>query len=75
MATLHTKRFGSFTATIEPNDDRPGVNCYVDKGRATASLECADSEGYLTDSDTNEEVYFPAEVGDAIRAWAELYGY
>lgn len=74
MSVLAKKKFGSFTATIEPNEDREGVNCYIEKGRATASLECADCEGHL-EMPNGEEVYFPAKVGNAVRAWAETFGY
>lgn len=63
-----------FTAEIEPNADREGVNCYVYKGRYSASLECADDNGFLTDNDDRELTVPPGTLA-AILTWARGHGY
>jgi hypothetical protein len=64
------KQFGKFTAEIEPNEDRPGVNCYVSVGDHMSSLACAQDQGYIDD-----EVIISNRVLDQIEYWALEQGY
>jgi hypothetical protein len=71
---MTSKRFGHLTATIEPNEDREGVNCWVYAGRASASLACLEDNGSLS-PDEAHEVAVKQEVIDRIRSWADANGY
>jgi len=63
-----------FTVTIEPNDDRDGVNCYVEKGRASASLAVVEDFGALSPGEP-EEVEINNETQGRIKAFARRHGY
>ena len=67
---MKTKTFGKFTASIEPNEDREGVNCYIDIDGLTSSLACAEGEGMID----GQIVISPATL-DRIHLWAESNGY
>lgn len=64
---------GRFTATIEPNEDRPGVNCYIEDNQTGefCSLACAENE--LDPFDNG--VRISTLVTDKIANWAYGYGY
>mgnify|MGYP003678735831 CR=1 FL=1 len=74
VTIIATKKFGTVTATIEPNSDREGVECYVCKEGAFASLACAQGEGYIQ-ADNGEEIYFAESTADKVWDWASTYGY
>lgn len=70
------RAFGPYTATIVPNDDREGVNCFIERGRHSASLAAAQAEGYLTaDTPPYDDHTIAESVTDAILDWALPYGY
>lgn len=69
------KIFGRFRASIEPNADRPGVNCYIETGDYSASLECAADTGVLTNYDTEREVRINEARIEEITAWARQHGF
>ena len=73
--SIATKYFGRYKATIEPNTDREGVDCFVEHGRYSASLACAQFEGELTHDRTEETKPIPESASDAIFKWAQTYGY
>lgn len=72
--TIATRAFGPYLATIVPNDDREGVNCFIEKGRYSASLAAAQDTGLLTAMDDDDHA-IPESVTDAILDWALPYGY
>ena len=68
-----------FLCEIEPNEDREGVNCYVSKGRFSASLACLEGEGILS-ADGNSygediELDVPQTTINQIVSWAVGKGY
>ena len=75
--------FGEFVAFIEPNEDRPGVNCYVTQGNqwATSSLAVVQDFGEIDTSGTVDKngndyvIKVPQKIIDEITAWAEDNGY
>jgi len=76
--------FGEFVAFIEPNEDRPGVNCYVTKSKRGnfegSSLAVVQDFGEIDCSGTYQpdDQYFikvPQKIIDEITAWAEDNGY
>ena len=77
------KSFGNFEAIIEPNEDRPGVSCYVTQGNqwAISSLAMVQAWGEIDTSGTVDEngYEYIIEVPDVIvwqiTAWAEDNGY
>lgn len=71
--TIATKAFGPYIATIVPNDDREGVNCFVERGKFSASLAAAQDTGLLTTMDEDHAI--AESVTDAILDWALPYGY
>lgn len=77
MTTIARKNIAGFDCTIEPNIDREGVDCFIERDGFTASLACAEGEGELWDSTARQREPFPINEGatDAIRAWAEGFGY
>ncbi len=72
-----SKRFGPYLAELVPNDDREGVNCFISHGHYSASLACAEAEGYLTrDVGTGpQEEPIAESILDEISAWALARGY
>lgn len=74
MTTIATRRFGHLTATIEPNEDREGVNCFVSAGRAASSLAVLEDFGALSPDEAHEEAVAQSDI-DAIRSWADGFGY
>ena len=79
MTTLAEAHFGDFMAIIEPNEDRPGVNCYVmqykilESLRQGSSLALVQNEGFIEESESEIEV--PQKIIDEITEWAEDNGY
>jgi hypothetical protein len=70
---IATKTIAGYLCTIEPNEDREGVNCYVSKGKFSASLACLEGEGKLFDMDN--EMPVRDETIDLIRKFADQHGY
>ena len=64
------KNFGQIVATIEPNDDRDGVNCWLQWGRHSSSLAVVSDFGAFDDGPK-----VPDTVLHAIEAWAQSHGY
>jgi hypothetical protein len=72
-----------YLCEIEPNDDREGVNCYITKGKYSASLACAEAEGVLhyhgsgdpTADGPGLEWTITESTLEEIIAWAEANGY
>ena len=66
--TLATKAFGPYRAEIEPNDDRPGNQCWVvDLASGDcSSLAWLDGEGEFDSGRKGPS----REILDAIEAWA-----
>jgi len=56
------------------NGDGETTGCWIQKGGYSASLECADGVGYLSDSN-DQELPIGQPTLDAIRKWAERNGY
>lgn len=79
MTTLAEAHFGDFMAIIEPNEDRPGVNCYVtqykipESLRQGSSLALVQNEGFIEEREAEIEV--PQKIIDEITEWAEDNGY
>ena len=79
MTTLAEAHFGDLMAIIEPNEDRPGVNCYVmqykipESLRQGSSLALVQNEGFIEESEGEIEV--PQKIIDEITEWAEDNGY
>jgi len=73
---MTTKTFGAFTAELLPNDDREGVNCYVEH-RATGTCNSLalllDTGGEFDES--NHTVGIGPLTLDQIEAWALANGY
>ena len=69
-----TKTFGEFTAILEPNEDRDGIDCWVSCGRAASSLAVLEDFGAL-DPDGPSERRVPRSLINKIRTWAEVNGY
>lgn len=63
-----------FDVTIEPNDGREGVNCFVIKGRACSSLAVVEDFGAINYDEPGEVKVKNATI-DRIRAFAEKHGY
>lgn len=63
-----------FTITIEPNEDRDGVNCYVQRGRAGSSLAVVEDFGKI-EPETPQGVRVPQATIDRIVAFAQKHGY
>ena len=77
MTTLAEAHFGDFMASIEPNEDRPGVNCYVSQGNEESSLEVVQNFGVIV-SDLHQpkrDIEVPQKIIDEITEWAEDNGY
>lgn len=70
---MTAKTFSGFTAEMIPHEDRKGFNCFISKGRYSASLACASDMGTLTDD--SDEIAIPPRVLDAIEEWALQQGY
>ena len=79
MTTLAEAHFGDLMAIIEPNEDRPGVNCYVmqykipESLRQGSSLALVQNEGFIEESEG--EIKVPQKIIDEITEWAEDNGY
>ena len=73
MAEIARTTIRGYTAVIEPNEDREGVNCYISHGRFSGTLAWAEGEGYLY-CDSQEEI-IPDDVVFSIRKFAEKHGY
>ena len=72
MTTI-SKTFGSFVAFIEPNEDREGVNCFV-QHKASGdfnSLALLQDMGEFDDTGTK----IGSATLDQIEAWATGHGY
>lgn len=72
------KSFGDFVAIIEPNEDRPGVDCYVTQGHEGSSLLLVQNEGVIDTSGSNtvfRDIEVPQKIIDKITAWAGDNGY
>ena len=70
MTTNKQKQFGKWAAFIEPNEDREGVNCYIEHLNGDmGSLACADGEGLVGDT------IISTKTIDTIARWAESNGY
>jgi hypothetical protein len=63
-----------YTVDIEPHEDREGVDCWVSKGRFSASLACLEGEGGLF-NDQGQMQPVPEAILDRIRSFAEQHGY
>lgn len=74
MTTIATTTIDGFTVTIEPNEDREGVQCWVSKGRATSSLALVEDLGHVEDDREGTFGVREATI-DRIRAYAERHGY
>lgn len=75
MTTYATTRtFGAFKAELIPNDDREGVNCFISRGRYSASLSLVMDFGCL-DPDDAASPMIDETVLDRIIRWAEANGY
>jgi hypothetical protein len=72
--TLAETIIDGFTVSIEPNEDRPGFNCWVAKGRASSSLAVVEDFGAISPDEAGE-VKVPQATIDRIRAFAEANGY
>lgn len=76
-----TDEFGSdeiyiagMRVSIEPNDDREGVNCWIENADGySASLAAAEDNGVLYKGD--DEMPIGNKTLDAIRRYAESKGY
>ena len=81
MTTLAEAHFGDFMASIEPNEDRPGVNCYVTQYKIPESLRQGSSLAVVQDWGVIEEykvsmnIKVPQKIIDEITEWAEDNGY
>ena len=83
MTTLAEAHFGDFVAIIEPNEDRPGVNCYVTQYKIPESLRQGSSLAVVQDWGVIEEYSsmdgvareVPQKIIDEITEWAEDNGY
>jgi hypothetical protein len=65
-----------FTCELIPNDDRPGVNCFVSKGRVSNSLALLQDMGGFDDVDEDgNEVRISQTTLDEIEKWALANGY
>lgn len=65
----------NFRVTLDTDMDGTGSSgCWIEQGRYSASLECADQTGVLSHSDGDEFLIQPSVVA-AIRKWAEDNGY
>lgn len=67
------------TLDLDMNGDlahgrEPSTGCWIERRGFSASLECADAEGFVEDID-GRQLAVPSEILDAIRAWAEERGY
>ena len=62
------------TIEIEPNEGRDGVNCYISKGRFSASLACLEDTGLISWGDKADYIV-PARTIERIRVYAEKHCY
>lgn len=62
-----------YTVTIEPNEDREGVNCWIEMDGYSASLAAAEDMGVLYKGDAEKPI--SQRSLDEIRHWAESKGY
>lgn len=65
------KTFGNIVAMLEPNDDREGVQCWVEYGRHSCSLAVLSDFGTI--GDDGPEV--KQATIEAIENWAIAHGY
>lgn len=63
-----------FTVTVEPNEDREGVNCWLTKGRHGNSLAMIEDHGYI-EVDGGTDIPVSAAVIARARTFAERHGY
>jgi len=73
LGTLE-KKFGSFTAELEPCWDRDALMCYVSKNGETSSLEWVSDFGEI-DSGTAPPQPVPQRTIDKIEEWAMENGW
>lgn len=60
---------------LEPTDDDGRIDCFLTKGRFSASLAGADGEGVLWANDFEESLPVSSETLGRITAWALRHGY
>jgi hypothetical protein len=72
-----TKTFGRYLAEIEPNEDRPGKDCWIQDTRngSSASLCFAENEGYLHDGNDGADHPIGKKSLELIGYWARKNGY
>ena len=70
---MTTATINGYTVDLESDGDC--TQCWVGKGRFTASLGILEAEGVLTDSNTDATLEVPQTVIDRIMAFACSKGY
>ena len=60
--------------TVESDGEDTVTHCYLECGRHSATLECADALGGF-EGDSGELHVIPQETLEDIRDWAESNGY
>ena len=73
-----TGYFGDFVAIIEPNEDRPGNNCYVMQNNEMSSLAVVQNFGVIETSGSigaDGNINVPQKIINRITEWAEDNGY
>lgn len=75
---LASKRFGPFLAELEPNDDRPGVQCWIthQPTGVSNSLALLEDQGRFDElpRDSDDPVTISQTRLDEITAWAQQEG-
>lgn len=71
MKTIEHK-IGQYKITLQISEE--SSDCYIESGDYSASLECADATGDLTDSH-EETKHIDSGTCEMIRKWAESNGY
>ena len=72
--TIARKAFGRFGASIEPNEDREGVQCFVHYLNRTSSLAVVEDFGRVCPDEPGEHRIDDRTISE-IRSWAESFGY
>jgi hypothetical protein len=75
---LASKRFGPFVAEVDHNEDRPGVNCWIEHKPTgvSNSLALLEDMGEFDElpRDSDEPVRISQRTLSDIRAWVEEVG-